>query len=198
MQLVSLQQRTKEWLDFRRNHICASDAPIIMGVSPYKKADRLYEEKLGDYEIAPNQYMMRGIELEPLALEKFEEETGMMMLPCVGKHENGWMAASFDGMTFENDAIVEIKCPGKKDHDLALQGIIPTKYVPQLQHQIYVSGLSMSYYYSFDGENGVVIEVERDEDYIEIMLEKEYEFWKCIKNLTPPVVSRRLKRGMYV
>ena len=183
MKQVLLKQKSKQWLEWRKTKVCASDAPIILGVSPYKKIDKLLDEKIRCYECVPNAYMQRGVDLEPIALRAFEKETGLIMFPCVGEHENGWMAASFDGMTLEEDAICEIKCPGKKDHQLALDGIIPKKYFPQLQHQIYVAGLDMSYYYSFDGLNGIILEVKRDDKYIEIMLEKEFEFWNHFTNL---------------
>ena len=182
MKLVRLKQRSKEWLDFRRNHVCASDSPIIMGMSNFKTVDQLLNEKVRGYEQHQNPYMARGNELEPVALKAFEKETNLIMFPCVGVHDqNDWMAASFDGMTLEEDLIVEIKCPGKKDHTLALQGKIPEKYIAQLQHQIYVSGLDFSYYYSFDGEKGIVLEVKRDDEFIEKMLALEIDFWNILK-----------------
>ncbi len=186
MKIISLKQRTKPWLDYRRTKIMASDSGIILGSSPFKDKEQLLTEKIRGFETVPNSYMKRGLDLEPIALQKFESETGLILFPCIGEHENGWMAASFDGMTIDGDAIVEIKAPGKKDHTQALEGKIPKKYFPQLQHQIHVSGLDFSYYYSFDGENGVTIEVKRDQEFIEKMIEKEFEFWQCLQTLTPP------------
>lgn len=176
MKLIQLKQRSPEWMKWRRSKIMASDAPILMGVSPYKTIEALLNEKLRCYEQPQTHWMQRGIELEPAALELFEKETGLTMFPCVGLHDNEWMAASFDGMTIDEDAIVEIKCPGKKDHAIALKGEIPAKYYPQLQHQICVSELDMVYYYSFDGESGVTIQVKRDDIYIENMVAKLFEF----------------------
>lgn len=198
MQLVSIIQRTKEWLEFRRSHVCASDSPIIMGHSPYKTIQKLYDEKLKCYEQPVTEYMQRGIDLEPIALKEFEKETGLIMFPCVGKHDEiEWMAASFDGMTIEGDTICEIKCPGKKDHSEACLGLVPNKYKSQLQHQMYVSGVQFMFYYSFDGEKGVIIEVKRDQEFIEIMLEKEREFWNCLQTFTPPTITLKQKRQKY-
>ena len=181
MKTVNLKQKSQEWLAWRRSKIMASDAPIIMGVSPYKSPEKLLEEKIQCYERPGNQWMQRGIDLEPKALSEFEKEKNLIMFPCVGIHDNGWMAASFDGMTLEEDCIVEIKCPGKKDHAMALEGKIPDKYYPQIQHQIYVSGLNMAYYFSFDGERGVTIEVNKDEIYIENMIAKLFDFWQLLQ-----------------
>lgn len=181
MKLVKLKQNTKPWLDWRRKMIMASDAPVIMRMSPYKTPERLLEEKIKGFEVVPNPYMLRGKELEPIALERFEEETGHIMFPMIAQHDKfEWMGASFDGVTIDRDNICEIKCPGKKDHKLALEGTIPHKYIAQVQHQIYVSGLDFSYYYSFDGNEGKILRVDRDEKFIENMLEKEFEFWELL------------------
>lgn len=184
MKIIKLKQRSKQWLDYRKTKIMASDAPVIMGESPYKKIEDLLNEKIHSYEQNVNPYMQRGIDLEPIALRSFEKETNNVMFPCVGEHENGWMAASFDGISLEEDLIVEIKCPGKKDHSLALKGKIPPKYMAQLQHQMYVASLSVVFYYSFDGETGVKLEVNRDEKYIENMIEKEKNFWFNLQEIT--------------
>ncbi len=183
MKLVDVKQGTKEWLNWRCGLITASDAPIIMQMSPFKKPDQLLNEKYRRFATVANPYMQRGIDLEPIALQQFEKETGLILFPCVGEHENGWMGASFDGMTIEGDLILEIKCPGKKDHQTALDGSIPKKYCAQLQHQLYVSGVQLLYYYSFDGDKGVIIEVEREEEYINIMIEKEREFWNYLQEM---------------
>jgi putative phage-type endonuclease len=184
MRLIKHKQRSKEWLQYRATKICASDSPIIMGHSPFKTIEQLYIEKTKCFESAPNPWMIRGIELESIALRKFEEETGLILFPCVGEHENGWMAASFDGMTIEGDAIVEIKAPGKKDHAIALEGRPPQKYLAQLYHQMEVAELDFSFYYSFDGQSGVIIEVKRDQDFIDVMIEKEREFWQRLQGLS--------------
>lgn len=180
MQLVRIKQKSKQWLEWRREKITASDAPIIMGMSPFKTPEQLLNEKLHKFESPENPYMRRGNELEPIALQAFEKETGLVMFPAVGVHENGWIAASFDAVTIEEDAICEIKCPGKKDHACALDGNVPEKYIAQLQHQIYVAGLNFAYYYSFDGQKGIILEVKRDEGFIEKMLEKETDFWNIL------------------
>lgn len=195
MKIITIKQRSRDWLEWRRTKITAGDAPVVMGVSPYKKIDKLYEEKIRCYESNMTPWMQRGIDLEPIALEAFEKETGLIMFPAVGVHDElDWMAASFDGMTIESDAIVEIKCPGRKDHNEAMLGMIPAKYRPQLQHQIYVSGLDMAYYYSFDGTEGIILEVPRDDEFIEKMIEKEFEFWNCLQNLAPPKIKMKKRK----
>lgn len=188
MRLVSVIQGTQDWLRWRRNKINASDAPSIMGTSPWKSALDLYEEKVFQFEQEDNIYKARGRELEPVALQAFEEETGLIMFPSVVESEEiHWMGASLDGLTIDHKAFVEIKCSGKTDHTYVTEKRLPPKkYVAQIQHQIACTGLEFAYYFSFDGTKGITLEVKRDQQFIDIMLEKEFEFWNCLQTLTPP------------
>src|SRR6185437_14538411 len=98
MQLVNLKQGTSEWKLWRRSHICASDAIAIMQMSPWCSVLNLYEEKVFGFEQDENYYMRRGKDLEPLALQSFELETGLTMFPMVFQHDSfHWMGVSFDG-----------------------------------------------------------------------------------------------------
>ena len=45
MKTLQLTQNTPEWLAFRQNHFNASEAPIMLGISPYQKRDDLLKEK---------------------------------------------------------------------------------------------------------------------------------------------------------
>jgi len=44
---VILRQNTPEWLEVRKTKLGASDAPAILGISPYKTAYQLFLEKMG-------------------------------------------------------------------------------------------------------------------------------------------------------
>lgn len=174
---ICLEQRTPEWHEYRSMHIGSSDAPIIMGVSPWTNVKQLYKEKLGLRNRSISTAMRRGIESEDLARDFFKIEMGISVRPIViESKDNPWMCASLDGIS-EDGQIVEIKRAGDKDHNLALQGFIPKHYFPQLQHIIYVSGVSFIWYYSFIGSSGIAIKCPRNDDYIKTMIGKEKEFY---------------------
>jgi len=180
-------QNTENWIEFRRSRIGASDAPIIMGVSPWKTPLRLWEEKMGFVTSESNQYMRRGLELEEAARKQFEELTGIVVFPEVMVHpEFDWMIASLDGIDIEHTRIVEIKCPGKIDHESAMDGVIPEKYIPQLQHQMIVTGLDCAFYFSYNEENCKLLEISRCKEYENKLLNKELCFLKCMVDLEPP------------
>ncbi len=181
---IQIQQDTNEWNEFRKNHIGSSDAPIIMGASPWTNSIDLWEEKIGFIkDKKPNFAMKRGKILEPLALEEFENQMHLLMMPKVFKSSDiEYISASLDGISFCNKIAVEIKCPGKKDHELALSGKIPDKYIPQLQHQLYVTELDKMYYFSYTPSTNKILEIYRNEEYIKILLEKEKIFWESVLN----------------
>ena len=144
-----LIQGTDEWLHYRTSKITATDACVIMGASKWKTKLELYNEKINENtNVFMNDRMKRGTDLEPMARELFCIQNGIEVSPRVITKE--WAMASLDGMSECGNYIVEIKCPGEKDHDLALSGKVPDHYYPQIQHQLYVTGLDWAFYYSFD------------------------------------------------
>lgn len=182
-----IQQNTPEWYEMRRNRIGASDAAPILCISPWKTPYQLFEEKLGLSETVNSPAMKRGNELEPIARARFEHAFGLSVQPRVLVHpQYTWMMASLDGLSANGDVAVEIKCPGKAAHQLAVDGKVPVHYMAQLQHQMAVAGIKSMFYYSFDGQDGIGIEVERDDSYITRMMEMEYDFWKRLQTFDPP------------
>lgn len=191
-EIIDVEQGSPEWHALRKTKITATDSCVIMGASHWKTKTQLYHEKLSnDPPMTPNARMQRGIDLEPVARDLFNFKMSMDYKSAVGIR--GWAMASFDGMTPNweyviplSRSIVEIKCPGEKDHAIALQGKVPDHYYPQLQHQMYVSGVKEAFYFSFDGIDGESITVKRDDKYIEKMLIEEKKFYDCLMNKTPP------------
>lgn len=182
------QQGSPEWLEMRKRHIGASDAPIILGASPWCTPYELWERKLGiAKEIEETPAMRRGSLMEPEARKAFELATKLEVFPQIVYHtKHKFMMSSLDGLTLDGSAAVEIKCPGKKAHSMALKGKVPEYYIPQLQHQLACLGIEKVYYYSYDGYNGVVLEIDRDDVFIENLIEKEKEFWECVQSKTRP------------
>lgn len=186
---MKIEIGSKEWREARRNLITATDAAIIMGVSPFKTPLQLYYDKVNGTDSIQTGAMKRGLDLEPEARSCFEELTGHFVSPQFRVSKDiGWMAASFDGINDEG-VVVEIKCPGKEDHYAATRGKVPEKYYPQLQHQMYVAGVHKCFYFSYrpgDLEKHTMIEVASDEEFQFNMIEAEKEFWDRLQNKIPP------------
>lgn len=190
--MSALTQNSIEWLEFRKTKVGASDAPIIMEISPWKTPYQLWEEKLGIRETFTTGAMQRGTNMEEEARQAFEQETGIAMFPMVKIHpENDWMIASLDGIDIEEKHIVEIKCPGKEDHFTAVNNMVPDKYYPQLQHQLAVTYLEKAYYFSYTRSGTALVVVERDDKFISKMIKKEKEFYDCMMEFVPPKLIDR-------
>lgn len=186
--IVDLHQNTPEWMAFRSDRLGASDASIILGINKWKTPLQLWNEKLGLNEPEQQNFAMtRGHALEDLARKTFTEYTGYEVEPKIFVHpEYNFMMASLDGITEDLQTAVEIKCNGRENHELALKGQIPDYYNAQMQHQMFVCELNWMYYFSFDGKDGVHIIVGREEKFIKNMIEKELEFYRCMKEFIPP------------
>lgn len=187
------KQNTPEWLEWRKGKIGASDAPIIMGESPWRTPYQLWRDKLGlDAPQEQTEAMRRGHELEPIARAKFEEVTGIFVEPVTTEHQSyHWMMASLDGLSICGKVMVEIKCPCNRSHEIAKSGIVPDIYRAQLQHQLAVNPGSMLYYFSFTDDDYALIEVAPDEIYQEELIKKELEFWNMVQEMTPPALTDR-------
>jgi len=179
----------KTWHEWRKLGIGASDAPVIMGVSPWKSRRQLWQEKIAD-EVkvdSGNWATRRGNALEPAARATYELTHEIEMPAKLVVHpKHQWLRASLDGYNEEAKVVLEIKCPGNEDHALAVAGKVPEKYLPQIQHQLMVTGARVAHYYSFDGTDGVVVRVEPDADYQTVLFAKEFEFWQHVTNRTEP------------
>jgi len=163
-----LRQNTPQWHRWRREGIGASDAPVIMGETPFKTPHTLWSIKTGRMQEQPaGAAARRGRELERFARHAYERETGIRVEPlCLVHEELEWMRASLDGLSFDGATLVEIKCPlSLRDRLSAERGRVPSQYHAQLQHQLEVSGAQRAHYWSFHGTKGVLIEIRPDRVY---------------------------------
>jgi putative phage-type endonuclease len=187
-----LSDRT-EWLKLRKNFLGASDAPVVLGVSPWKTPYQLWQEKLGmRADSEDNQAMKYGRDTEEAARLSYEKYTGNLMHPEVIFHPSKkFMMATLDGLSPNGDMAVEIKCPGEQDHLLAKAGKVPEHYVPQLQHQLACLNINQLHYFSYRDGEGVIVEVEKDDAFIEKLYSEEGQFWKCVLDLEAPEMTHR-------
>lgn len=198
--IIELVQRSPEWLEWRKKYIMASDAPIIMGVSPYKKT--LYElalEKRGEgkKEKPPTASMKKGVEMEEAILQSFEDyindsydilsgqtfHFSPRVIESTLERFRG-MGASLDGLSHDGRIGVEIKVANAHNHELASQGKIPEGFYPQLQHQLAVLGHEQMFYVSYFVRTRSlhIVNVKRNDPYIDTLLMKIAEFRKAIQD----------------
>lgn len=187
---MNLEQGGKDWLAWRRQGIGSSDAPIIMGVSPWCDVLTLYKRKRGELpEQESNWAMARGTRLEPKVREVLEKSLGVLEPATLTHNDIPWMRASVDGISLDGKVVVEIKCPGQADHAIAQAGQVPPKYIPQVQHILAVSDCDTLIYASYNSGELLTVSVPRDEAYIALLIKAEQAFWDAIQAGIPPVVE---------
>jgi putative phage-type endonuclease len=138
----SLVQGSAEWLAHRANYWNASDAPAMMGVSPYKKRSELLHEKATGIAPEVGQHTQRlfddGHRFEALARPLAEEIIGTDLYPA--SVTRGKMAASLDGLTMGEDIQWEHKSLNDEIRAATCAAELPIYYRVQMEHQSEVSG----------------------------------------------------------
>lgn len=113
MKTVSLAQGSDEWIAHRRTTRNASEAPAMMGASPYvTRAELIRQRATGvdrDIDAATQRVFDRGHEVEPVLRALAERIIGEGVYPVTGTSDDGYIGASFDGVTIGDDVIVECK-----------------------------------------------------------------------------------------
>ena len=97
-EILTLQQGSEAWHEHRRASLNASDAPAMLGISPYKSRAELVRERATGIapDVTPAQQRIfdRGHSIEALARLQAEAVIGEDLSPCVGT--SGKFSASFD------------------------------------------------------------------------------------------------------
>lgn len=179
-----MEQRTQEWFDARKMKFTASRINELLGVKGLGLTGESYARDVAqEYffdkeEMFVSNDMQRGIDLEPMAFDfikqKFEKD--FISVENCGFFAVGEMGASPDGL-IGDDAILEIKCPKQaKFLEVVETNKVDKKYYDQMQCQMYCTNRKKAYYLNYciiDGiEYGHLIEVERDEERIKLMIER--------------------------
>ena len=204
MKVIDLRQRTPEWLAWRAQGVSASDAAVILGMSPYKTPWRLWAEKTGlvlPEDLSGNPFVQRGIALEDEARAEFEGRHDTLVLPICGESdEHPVIRASFDGID-EAGRPVEFKVPQPRAYqevlDLGTESASYQLYWPQVQAQIYVADAPEGWlvFHLSTGMNAE-FRVERDEEFISGQLVPALLwFWERIEKGKEP--DRDPQRDLY-
>lgn len=174
MKIHKIEQRSDEWFELRLGKLTASKAQAIGTAG--KGLETLCYEKVAESltnRQAPgftNVDMERGNELEAMARNAYELETGLLVEQVGFVELSEWVGCSPDGLVGEG-GLLELKC--KNDVNflkfLITKGI-DTAHVWQMQMQMWVTDRKWCDYAVFnDGydQQLVVVRVERDDAKIE-------------------------------
>lgn len=171
MKTYDLIQGSPEWLAYRAQHFNASDAPAMMGCSPYKtRAQLLRELHTGvapEVDVATQKRFDNGHRAEALARPLAEQIIGEDLYPVTGSL--GRLSASFDGLTLDESTVFEHKALNADIRAAfdAIDGLVgggddaPGRLLPiyhrvQMEQQLHVSGAGRALFvaseWTADGE----------------------------------------------
>lgn len=183
-----------EWLDARRAGIGGSDVGAIMGFNQYKSAYQVFLEKTGQYhEEVDNEAVYFGNALEDFVAQEFAKRTGkkvrrlnkMLVHP-----EYDFMLANLDRVVVGERAVLECKTASEYVKEAWDGEEIPASYLCQVHHYLAVTGFEKAYIAVLVGGNKFIWkEIERDEEFIQILIDREKDFWEnhVLKDEAPPV-----------
>jgi putative phage-type endonuclease len=146
LQIHSLIQGSPEWHAYRANHFNASDAPAMMGASPYKTRSQLLAEyatgSAQEVDAATQRRFDDGHRFEALCRPLGEKIIGDDLYPVVGSDGN--LSASFDGLTMDESIAYEHKTLNDELRAVMVDGCagadLPAMYRIQMEQQCMVSG----------------------------------------------------------
>ena len=167
MIITNCEQQSEAWYSVRCGKVTGTRFQALMMGLKTKGFNDLISDVMAELiteEIEPtyiNEIMQRGIDLEPEAIKEYEhlsecEVKSVGFCEPNADHEfYDWIGCSPDGIIENIDplnyGLVEVKCPLAKTHlGYISDGILPPKYINQVQGQLFVTGLAwcdfMSYY----------------------------------------------------
>lgn len=182
----------KKWLESRRKGIGGSDVAAILGLSPWKSAYQVWEDKIGQGQnVDETPAMSYGKLVEPTLRQWYSNETqNEVILPneVLVHPKHKFMVASVDGLVPVKERVVEIKTSGSSD-GWGEPGTdqIPDYYSTQCHHYLAVLGWEVcDVVVSIRGTMPVIYVLERDKEIEEMLIEQEAIFWDLVQTKTPP------------
>jgi len=201
-----------EWQEQRQKQITigGSEAGTLLGYNSYKDEFTLYLEKIGEIIPEPaGEAAEWGHTLEAVVADKWLERIGKpsgmeieefpYLLQSI---EYPFMSANIDRLIRKEDqfGILEVKTAseylngewenGEILADGTGYGKVPAKYYCQLQHYFAVTGIMWGYFTCLCGGNKFYsVYVERNEEFIQHLIETEMTFAQRVEMKIPPELN---------
>lgn len=154
----NVAQGSAEWHALRAQHFTASEAPAMMGCSPYETRSALLRRKASgiaeEPDAARQRLFERGHEAEAAARPIAETIIGEELYPATmtAEIEGLPLLASLDGLTMDGSIAWEHKLMSERIiRALDETGEPPMDHVWQLEHQLLVSSAECVHYWCSDG-----------------------------------------------
>ena len=168
----------------RRYFIGGSDARVIIDDDEAALL-RLWREKRGEAEpedLSANLIVQLGVATEDLNRRWYQANAGQVLTDIQRRIHHPvlrWMAATLDGRVEATGAVFEAKImlPWSFSEEAAAE-----KYMPQVQHNMWVTHLRTSVLSIITGGGKwVEIAIPMDPLYLSVLVSAEKKFWRCVQ-----------------
>jgi predicted phage-related endonuclease len=158
--------------------------------SDEKALIQLWQEKRGEVDpedLSGNLIVQLGVATEELNRNWYERNTGRRVGHVQHRVKHSmipWMAATLDGIVEVTEAVFEAKfmLPWSFSEEAAAE-----KYMPQVQHNMWVTHLRSSVLSIITGGGKwVEISIPMDPLYLALLVAAEKKFWRCVQTGEPP------------
>lgn len=181
----------------RRHFLGGSDAAAVLGISPWKTPFQLWQQKTQPFDepVSPakQRVFTRGHRMEPYVVDLLAEETGLHVVRRNARYidqVHPFLAAEIDAEadTGENIEIKTVSPFKAAEWGEVQTDAIPVHYTAQAQHGMMVRGAAVCVFgVLIGGDDFRVYRVERDEELIQSIREREVAFWRdYIEPMVPP------------
>ena len=204
-----MEQRTDAWFQARLGRVTASRVADVLAkiktgeaaVRKNYKMELVVQRLTGQQpESFTNAAMEWGTATEPQARMAYEAHTGSFVEEkgFVDHPTIEWFGCSPDGVVGEG--LIEIKCPNTATHiETIIDEKAPSKYIPQMQCQMAVTGAKWCDFVSFDPRvpeelQLFVVRVDRDQEYIDQMEVEVKQFLDEVNELFISLKERKNDR----
>lgn len=186
-------ENQEKWHELRGIGIGGSDIGAILGVNKYKSAIDIYIDKTEGKKQDGNRFTHFGHKLEKVVFEEFQERHSNMRCYTVPYTiQRGVCVANVDGMVYDpvkdKYGVLELKTTSAYNKYEWTGDTVPQSYYAQVQHYLYVTGLSFAYIACLVGGNDYKeFYIERSLEDIDYIQEKATDFWKnhVVKKVPP-------------
>lgn len=190
----------------RQGFIGGSDIASILGISPWKSAYELWEEKTSGWKQesseARDKVLNRGKKLEPIVIEMLQEERDVWVLERNQIHVDSEYPFLRSEIDFEyaikgepcfigNGDVKTVHPYAAKEWGEEGTDEIPVYYCAQFQFGLMVTGRQVCMVAALIGADDLrVYEVRRDEELVSLIRQAAVYFWfNNIANRVPPAIQ---------
>lgn len=187
----------KQWLSYRPLGIGGSEASTTVNQNPYQTKFGLYLEKRGEIPaFEGNEFTKWGTKLEDIIATEFKEQNDIWVQRknFILQHDkHDFMIGNIDREIFHPDkgrGVLEIKNSGFYMGQAWENEQAPAQYILQMQHYLGITGYEYGYFATLIGGNKYhQIEIERDDEIIEILIEAEAKFMEHVNKGIEPELT---------